>query len=130
MLKSAGPEADEIEEASPVQTSQPAGLQPRLRDPEAPEKASAHIAALGGKPNIVRLDECAETRLRVVVRDIGQVREEAVRAAGIAAVVKLDGQILHLLAGLNADQYAAEMRGQLAGPVTGGLAVATAATPV
>jgi hypothetical protein len=30
-------------------------------------------------------------------------------------VVKLDGgHTLHLLAGLNADQYAAEMRGQLA----------------
>jgi PTS system glucose-specific IIC component len=29
-------------------------------------------------------------------------------------VVKVDGETLHLLAGLNADQYAAEMRGQLA----------------
>jgi len=43
-----------------------------------------------------------------------QVREAALKAEGIAAVVKLDGQTLHLLAGLNADQYAAEMRGQLA----------------
>ena len=127
-LKSAGPEADEIEEASPVKTPAPAGLQPRLRDPDAPRKASDWIDALGGKTNIVRLDDCAETRLRVVVRDAGQVREEALRAAGIAAVVKLDGQVLHLLAGLNADQYAAEMRGQLAGPVTGGLAVAKGAT--
>jgi hypothetical protein len=28
--------------------------------------------------------------------------------------VSLNGQVLHLLAGLNADQYAAEMRAQLA----------------
>ena len=127
-LRSAGPEADEIEEASPVKTPAPAGLQPRLRDPDAPRKASDWIGALGGKTNIVRLDDCAATRLRVVVRDVGQVREDALRAAGIAAVVKLDGQVLHLLAGLNADQYAAEMRGQLAGPVTGGLAMGKGAT--
>jgi hypothetical protein len=31
--------------------------------------------------------------------------------------VKLDGKVLHLLVGLNADQYAAEMRAQLAEPV-------------
>ena len=53
-------------------------------------------------------------RLRLVVRDGDQVREAALRDEGIAALVKLDGGILHLLAGLNADQYAAEMRGQLA----------------
>jgi glucose PTS system EIICB or EIICBA component len=112
-LKSAGPEADEVEEASPVKAP-PAGLQPRLRDPDAPRKARAFIAALGGAANIVRVDACAETRLRVIVRDSRQVKQAALRAEGIAAVVKLDGQVHHLLAGLNADQYAAEMRGQLA----------------
>jgi PTS system glucose-specific IIC component len=119
-LKSAGPEADEIEEPSPVKTPPPAGLQPRLRDPDAARKASAFIEGLGGAANILRVDACAETRLRIVVRDEGQVREGALRAAGIAALVKLGGGTFHLLAGLNADQYAAEMRGQLSGPVTGG----------
>jgi PTS system glucose-specific IIC component len=118
-LRTAGPEADEIEGASPVKTTAPAGLQPRLRDQDAPRKASAYIAALGGGANIVRVDACAETRLRVVVRDPGRIRDAALRAEGIAAVVKVDGQTLHLLAGLNADQYAAEMRGQLAAPLTG-----------
>ncbi len=117
-LKYAGPEADEIEEPSPVKVPPPAGLQPRLRDPDAPRKASAYIAALGGSSNIVRVDACAETRLRVVARDEGRISETALKEAGIAAVVKLGGRVLHLLAGLNADQYAAEMRGQLAGPVT------------
>ncbi|HET9267822.1 MAG TPA: PTS glucose transporter subunit IIBC [Vicinamibacterales bacterium] len=112
-LKSAGPEADEVEEPSPVKAP-PAGQQPRLRDPEAPRKARAFIAALGGAANIVRVDACAETRVRVVVRDSRQVQEAALRAEGIAALVKLQGQVHHLLAGLNADQYAAEMRGQLA----------------
>ena len=113
-LKTAGPEADQIDEASPVKTPARAGLTPPLRDADAARKANAYIVALGGKANIVRVDACAETRLRLVVRDNHQVREAALKAEGIAAVVKLDGQTLHLLAGLNADQYAAEMRGQLA----------------
>ncbi len=113
-LKTAGPEADEMEEASPVKAPAPAGLEPPLRDPDAARKASAFIAALGGKANIVRVDACAETRLRLVVRDEQQIGEAALKAAGIAALVKLPDKTVHLLAGLNADQYAAEMRGQLA----------------
>ncbi len=56
------------------------------------------------------------------LRDTRRVREKELRATGIA-VVKLDGQVFHLLAGLNADQYAAEMRGQFAGPVTSEVAI-------
>jgi PTS system glucose-specific IIC component len=85
-----------------------------LRDPDAARKANLYITALGGKANIVRVDACAETRLRLVVRDETKVKESELKSGGIAAVVKLDGQTLHLLAGLNADQYAAEMRAQLA----------------
>jgi PTS system glucose-specific IIC component len=48
------------------------------------------------------------------VHDESRIHEAELRNEGIAAVVKLDGQTLHLLAGLNADQYAAEMRAQLA----------------
>jgi PTS system glucose-specific IIC component len=114
-LRSAGPEADEVEAPSPVRTPVPAGLAPPVRDPDAARKASAYIAALGGKANIVRVDACAETRLRLVVRDQTQVREAQLESEGIAAVMMLDnGKALHLLVGLNADQYAAEMRGQLA----------------
>ena len=68
-----------------------------------------------------------QPRLRVIIRDEGKVRQDALRA-GIAAVIPLEGQVLHLLAGLNADQYAAEMRGHLAGPATGGFATTKGAT--
>jgi PTS system glucose-specific IIC component len=113
-LKTAGPEADEIEEPSPVKAPVPAGMQPPLRDPDAARKASLYIAALGGKTNIVRVDACAETRLRLVVHDGSQVREAELWSYGIAGVAKLDGNTFHLLSDLNADQYAAEMRAQLA----------------
>ncbi len=113
-LQTAGPEADEIEEVSPVKALPVAGIHPTLRDPDAARRANLYIAALGGKENIVRVDACAETRLRLVVRDEGKVREAELKAEGIAAIARVGGQTVHLLAGLNADQYAAEMRAQLA----------------
>jgi PTS system glucose-specific IIC component len=116
-LKTAGPEADQIEAPSPVKAPAAAGVISKLRDPDAARKAAAWIAALGGARNVERVDECAETRLRIVLRDESVIDEAALRQAGIEAVVKLPAKTMHLLAGLNADQYAAEMRGQLAMPV-------------
>src|SRR4051794_29760187 len=72
-LKTAGPEADMVDEPSPVKAPPPAGFKPPLRDADAARKAHAYIAALGGKANIVRVDACAQTRLRLVVRDHAQV---------------------------------------------------------
>src|SRR6188768_4174182 len=114
-LRSAGPEADEAAAPSPVKTSAPAWSQPPLRDPDAARKAHSYIEALGGKANIVRVDACAETRLRLEVRDESQIQDAALKSEGIAALVRLDGgKIFHMLSDLNADQYAAEMQGQLA----------------
>jgi len=115
-LKTAGAEADAAEAAPPVNAPQPAGRNVPQRDPDAARKAQAYIAALGGKANIIQVDACAATRLRLVVRDQAQIQEAALKSAGIAGLVKLKGgKTVHLLAGLNADQYATEMRGQLAG---------------
>jgi len=116
-LKQAGPEADEVEAPSPVRPPAEAGIVSKLRDPEAASKAAAWIAALGSAANIERVDHCAETRLRIVLRDDTAVNETALRDKGIDAVIKLPNNTLHLLAGLNADQYAAEMRAQLAVPL-------------
>jgi phosphotransferase system IIB component len=112
-LKTAGPEADEIEAPSPVKAPAQAGIQPKLRDPLAAEKARSLIKALGGKANIQRVDACAETRLRIVTTN-DALDEAALKVAGIEAIVRLPPRVVHLLTGLNADQYAAEMRGQLA----------------
>jgi PTS system glucose-specific IIC component len=45
------------------------------------------------------------------------VDEYGLTSAGIDAVIRLPNNTMHLLAGLDADQYAAEMRGQLALPL-------------
>jgi len=115
-LKTAGPEADEVEAPSPVQAPPAAGLVSKLRDPDAARKVAVWIAALGGARNIERVDACAETRLRVVVRDVVGVDEYGLTSGGVEAVVPVPNNTMHLLVGLNADQYAAEMRGQLALP--------------
>ena len=114
-LRTAGPEADAVEEPSPVTAPPPAGIVSKLRDPEAAVKARNVIAALGGAGNIQRVDACAETRLRLVVSDDSPVNETALQAAGVTGIMRLANHTLHLIVGLNADQYAAEMQGQLAG---------------
>ena len=106
-----------MEAPSPVQAPPAAGVVSKLRDPDAARKVAAWIAVLGGAGNIVRVDECAETRLRLVVHDLAGVDENGLTNAGVEAVVKLPNNTMHLLVGLNADQYAAEMRGQLALPL-------------
>ncbi|MGB0128323.1 MAG: PTS glucose transporter subunit IIBC [Rhodocyclaceae bacterium] len=113
-LKTAGADADAVEEPSPVVAAAPAGIVSRLRDPDAAGKARSIIAALGGAANIQRVDACAETRLRVVCGDDGVVDEVALQAAGVAGTMRLSGRLVHLVVGPNADQYAAELRGQLA----------------
>ncbi len=86
---------------------------PKLRDAEAPQKVAAYIKALGGSGEIERVDVCAETRLRVVRKDGAQAVDEQMLLNH--GVVTLSNQIMHLIVGFNADQYAAEMNGQLKG---------------
>ena len=113
-LATAGPEAELTEASVRDVEYEPKEVKPKLRDPEAPQKARDFIAGLGGGDNITKVEECAETRLRVIVADEVDIDEAALHAAGVVAVLRLGDGMLHLLVGLNADQYAAEMLGQLA----------------
>jgi glucose PTS system EIICB or EIICBA component len=112
-LATAGDDAELSEADLPTVAHKPKGVQPKLRDPLAAEKARDVIAALGGRDNIRKVEAAAQTRLRVVLADVGAVDAAALRDAGLAGSVQVADDTLHLLAGLNADQYAAEMRGQL-----------------
>ena len=114
-LKTAGDEAEISDEAASEISYQPTGgAAVRLRDPMAPEKARSMIDGLGGRDNVVKVDAVAETRLRVKVRDTSVVDENVLTEAGVSGFVVVGDGTLHLLVGLNADQYAAEIRGQLA----------------
>ena len=77
-------------------------------------KAAGLIKGLGGANNIHKVEAVAETRLRVVVGNEKSVSEAELETAGVLGVMRLPEKILHLIVGPNADQYAAEMAGQLA----------------
>jgi PTS system glucose-specific IIC component len=115
-LKVAGPEA-ELSAAAMMETAAaaPQPVASKLRDPSAAQKARDFIHGLGGAKNIKQIDAVAETRLRVIVADDSQVDEAELQTSGVDGVMRLPNQIMHLIVGPNADQYAAEMHGQLAG---------------
>lgn len=56
------------------------------------------LKALGGKENIVSLDNCL-TRLRLVVNDMSLVDEKEIKETGAVAVVKLDAKNLQVIIG-------------------------------
>jgi PTS system glucose-specific IIC component len=73
------------------------------------------LASLGGGGNVQQAEACAETRLRVTLKDAGQLDEAGLEQAGVQGIMRLEEGVMHLLVGLNADQYAAEMRAAMAG---------------
>jgi PTS system glucose-specific IIC component len=114
-LQSAG---DDAEVSAPVSPSVTAAARsepsPKRRDPLAPDKAETWIDALGGRDNIARIDACAQTRVRVELKDDGLADTAKLSQAGVDAIMPLPDRVFHLIVGLNADQYAAEMNGQIA----------------
>jgi PTS system glucose-specific IIC component len=114
-MKVAGPEA-ELSETDLIATTAlaPQAAITKLRDPAAAEKARSFVQGLGGIKNIMKVEAVADTRLRVVVNNEGQVNDASLQTAGVDAIMRLPNKILHLIVGPNADQYAAEMAGQLA----------------
>jgi phosphotransferase system IIB component len=65
---------------------------------------------LGGKKNIQSVDAVALTRLRVKVIDNNLVDEDKLKTAGVEGILRLPDGILHLLVGLGAEQYAAQIQ--------------------
>jgi PTS system glucose-specific IIC component len=114
-IRTAGPEADQVEipaEGFVDETAPDLAKVPP--DPKAGEKAEAMVAALGGANNIRAIDSVALTRLRVEVTDAGRVDERGLQGAGVQGIMRLQDNVLHLVTGLNADQYAGEITKRLA----------------
>jgi PTS system glucose-specific IIC component len=114
-LKTLGPEADLAEKPVIQVTSGASEATPiKFADPEMSKRGAQLIAALGGAANIEEIEPCAETRLRLKVRDEASVDEAALRKAGAWGLMRLAGRTMHLLVGLNAERYANEIRTQIA----------------
>lgn len=79
---------------------------PPAIDDSVRRQADAITGALGGPRNVLDLEACALTRLRVRLVDAGLVDEERLRRAGVAAVMTIGGGVLHLIVGLSAERIA------------------------
>lgn len=62
--------------------------------------AEKFIAGLGGKDNIIDVDNCA-TRLRMEIADTSKVDEHALKRAGAAGTIKTGGHSVQVVYGLN-----------------------------
>jgi PTS system glucose-specific IIC component len=78
-------------------------------DPAAIRVAESIAAALGGTQNIASAEAVALTRIRVKVINPALVNERALIQSGASAVMRLDGNVLHLIVGPKADSIAAAM---------------------
>ncbi|MDO5082451.1 MAG: PTS transporter subunit EIIC [Arachnia propionica] len=77
-------------------------------------QARQWLTALGGEGNVRAVEPIAETRLRVEVADDSLVDAEALSRAGLPGLVQVGENTWHLVAGLEAAQYAEGMRRRLA----------------
>ncbi|MBY5944477.1 N-acetylglucosamine-specific PTS transporter subunit IIBC [Photobacterium rosenbergii] len=77
------------------------------------ELANAYIAAIGGKENILEVDNCI-TRLRLTVKDSSIADKEAMKALGAAGVVTIGSGGLQVIVGMGkVDKVAQEMKNLL-----------------
>ncbi|WP_353082942.1 PTS transporter subunit EIIC [Tessaracoccus lapidicaptus] len=77
-------------------------------------QARQWVTALGGEENIDGVEWIAETRVRVGVKDDSLVDVEALQRAGLPGAVRVTPNVWHLVAGLEAEQYAEGIRRRVA----------------
>ncbi|UTR11771.1 N-acetylglucosamine-specific PTS transporter subunit IIBC [Evansella sp. LMS18] len=73
------------------------------------QMAEKFIAGLGGMENITSIDNCA-TRLRLHVKDMGQVDEGALKKHGAKGVMKIGDKNIQIIVGTDVEFVADEMK--------------------
>jgi phosphotransferase system IIB component len=58
------------------------------------------VAALGGMDNLKSQQPVALTRVRVELRDVARMDQQALTVAGVPRVMMLEDGVVHLIAGL------------------------------
>ncbi|WP_105566660.1 N-acetylglucosamine-specific PTS transporter subunit IIBC [Microbacterium halophytorum] len=117
-LKTPGREDDEDVQDEAVDTSDAGYL----------ATGAAFIEALGGKENILELDNCA-TRLRMEIGDTTKVDEQALKRAGATGTMKAGGQSVQVVYGLNVQFVKDAMEQVMAGAEVPTTAPAAPAAP-
>jgi len=83
------------------QTEQRNSKKSKQLSPEQRQERSQWIAALGSADNIIRLEPCALTRLRVQLKDSALIDEKRLKKEGVQAIVPVGDGLFHLLIGLD-----------------------------
>ena len=121
-LATAGPEAEVAVMPTPAESMTATKSLPKAEaDPAAQKAAQEAIqraaqevtVALGGANNIHAVNAVALTRLRVEVTNTDTVDETALQSAGVKAIMSVQDRVLHLVVGLEAEQYASEINQSL-----------------
>lgn len=94
---------------APKAVAAPARARASAPDPAAIRMAESITGALGGRQNIASAETVAITRVRVKVINPALVNEHALAQNGASAVMRLDGNVLHLIVGPKADAIATAM---------------------
>ncbi len=71
--------------------------------------AREYIEALGGRDNIVEVESCI-TRLRLTLKDAGQVADSRLKALGAAGIIKVNAQNVQVVVGTRAEIMAEEIK--------------------
>src|SRR5262245_10054127 len=80
-----------------------------VADPAALRQAASIASALGGAGNIASVEACAATRVRVEVVNPAIVNDASLRQSGITSLMRLDGNVLHLIVGSRCEAIAAAL---------------------
>ena len=99
-LKTPGREDDEYGEEE---------MKAHLSNDNFGEVAATIMAGLGGKDNIVSLDNCI-TRLRVEVKDYTAVDEKQIKSAGVAGILRPSKTTVQVIVGTQVQHVADEMK--------------------
>ena len=76
---------------------------------EITELGSAIMAALGGKENIVEIDNCI-SRLRLILKDTSKVDEAALKSTGSLGLIKINEENIQVVYGAKVEKAAAELK--------------------
>ncbi|MDO4814220.1 MAG: PTS transporter subunit EIIC [Gemella sp.] len=73
------------------------------------DTASKLMIAVGGKDNVLSIDNCV-TRLRLEIKDLSKVDEKAIKATGVAGVIRPGGNALQIIVGTTVEHVAEEFK--------------------
>lgn len=112
-LKTAGEDAEPLTRVTAGTSIEVKGYPTIVADPDARNKCVKWLVAMGGHENVVSVSSCAETRLRVTLKEADWLDCEELMNTGIKGIMPCDEGVVHLITGLGAHQYAVEMNGLL-----------------